>query len=92
MFGDIIKIATRTGAVVAIGAIILAPFLAIRIPNVDYSVFSSVIGKGYSIMNHWVPGFSTLWSFATGIFTFWLAIKTAQLAVSASRIVLTIFK
>lgn len=92
MFGDLIKTTMRTGAAFVICATILVPFFAIRIPNMDYSFFTQSIGKAYAIMTHWVPNFSVIWPFATGLFAFWVALMTARLAIAASRIVLTIFK
>ena len=92
MFGDIIKTTARTLASVAIAAVIIGPFLAIQIPNVDYTFFSNMVGKAYAVMSHWVPGFPALWTFITGCLGVWLLIKTVQLALITNRIVLNIFK
>ena len=92
MFGDIVKFGIRTGAVIAVMGIILGLMNAIVVPAPDYTFFSTLIGKGYAMMVHWVPGFPALWSIFVTFFGTWLVIKTAQFAIYTSSIVLKIFK
>lgn len=92
MFGDIIKFGVRTGAVLAVMGIILGVMAAIQIPTPDYSVFSDIIGKGYAMLTHWVPGFPALWSVFTITFGTWLVIQAARFAIYTSSIVLKIFQ
>lgn len=92
MFGDIVKLATRTGAVIAIIAIFIGLLSLIPIPAPDYTFFSSIIGKGYAIMLHWIPGFQLLWNIFTVVFGSWLALQLGRLAIYTGSIVLKIFK
>lgn len=92
MFGDIVKIATRTGAVLAVLAVILGLFSMITLPAPDYSIFSNMLGKGYALMTHWIPGFPALWQVFVLVFGSWLAIQVARLAIYTGSIILKIFK
>ncbi|MBQ3445819.1 hypothetical protein IJG29_03820 [Candidatus Saccharibacteria bacterium] len=87
-----IKLVTRTAAVVIVIGAIVGAFAAIQLPTPDYSFFSQMVGKGYAIMSHWVPSFPALWSFTTLILGAWLSIKGMQFVVYASSIVLKIFE
>ena len=92
MFGDIVKFGVRTAAVVAVIAVIVGVMAAIVVPAPDYTFFSTLIGKGYAMMVHWVPGFPALWSIFTTLFGAWLIVQTARFAVYTGSIVLKIFK
>ena len=91
MFADFMKWATRTAVAVGIVTAIIVPFAAIHIPNVDYTLFSTAIGKGYALMVHWIPSFAVIWNFTLGVFTFWLLVQTARLALIVHRLTLRIF-
>lgn len=92
MFGDIVKFGVRAGAVVVVMGTIVGIMAAIVVPAPDYTFFSQLIGKGYAMMVHWVPGFSALWSIFILLFGSWLIVQTARFAIYTSSIVLKIFK
>lgn len=92
MFGDFIKVGVRTVAVIAVIGLILGAIALIQVPNPDYSVFSDMIGKGYALMTHWVPGFPALWSIFTALFGTWLAVKALQFAIYSASIILKIYQ
>lgn len=92
MFGDIVKIATRTAAVAVVIGAIVGVFAVIHLPSPDYSFFSTLIGKGYAMMSHWIPGFPTLWGIFTAVFGTWLAVQTMRFAIYSASIVLKIFQ
>lgn len=92
MFADFIKFGIRTGAVLVVIGVIVGVFAVIHLPAPDYSVFSQMIGKGYAMLNHWVPGFPALWNIFTLTFGTWLAVQAARFLIYSSSIVLKIFK
>lgn len=92
MFGDFIKLATRTAAVLALIASFVALVSLIHVPTPDYTFFSTIIGKGYAMMLHWIPGFQALWNIFTVVFGSWLALQLGRLAIYTGSIVLKIFK
>lgn len=92
MFADFVKFATRTAAVAVVIGAIVGVFAIIHLPSPDYTVFSDMIGRGYAILNHWVPGFQALWNVFVLVFGSWLAIQTMRFAIYSSSIVLKIFK
>lgn len=92
MFGDIVKVATRTAAVALVIGTIVGVFAAIHLPTPDYSVFSNMIGKGFALMSHWVPGFSGIWQLTTILLSSWLAVKGASFVIYSSSIILKIFQ
>lgn len=92
MFGDIVKIGVRTGAVIAVIGAIVGVLSLIIIPSPDYSFFSVMIGKGYALMLHWVPGFQFIFNFFTVTLGAWLIIQTMRFSIYASSIVLKIFQ
>lgn len=92
MFGDIVKIATRTAAVAVVIGTIVGIFAAIQLPTPDYTVFSDMIGKGFALMSHWVPGFASIWQLAMIVVSTWLVVKGASFVIYTSSIILKIFE
>lgn len=92
MFGDLVKFGIRSAGVLTVIGIFIGILAIVTLPSPDYSFFSTVIGKGYALMNHWVPGFSAIWQIFVLVFGSWLAVQSARLAIYSSSIILKIFK
>ena len=92
MFGDIVKLATRTGAVLVVIGTVVGLLSLIQVPAPDYTAFSDIIGRGYAFMSHWIPLFPQLWQIFTVVFGSWLALQLGRLAIYTGSIILKIFK
>ena len=92
MFGDFIKLATRTAGVLVVVGTIVGLMSLIQVPAPDYTTFSLALGKGYALMSHWIPLFPQLWQIFTVVFGSWLLLQLGRLAIYTGSILLKIFK
>lgn len=92
MFGDFIKFGARTAALGAIVLAIVALFTVVPIPQPDYSLFSQMIGKGYALMTHWVPGFPAIYTFIMVVLGLWVTLKVFKFSLSGLAFVLKVMQ
>lgn len=83
--GDFVKIAAKTALIVGITAAIIAIFVNVQIPALDFSLFGQAVGKGLAIMYHWVPGSNVIVPIAFSMMGIQLAIMLFEYAMIAVR-------
>lgn len=90
MFASWVKMAAKAAAL-AIGAgIIIALFVTVQIPAVDFSAAASYINLAYSVAAHYIPGFTVIFPVGVAIIGLDLAILGARIALIAIRWILKI--
>lgn len=90
MLAQTIKFGARTVALGLVIGAIIAIFAAVQIPTPDYTVFSQAVGKGYAIMNYWIPGFSVLYNFILLVYGLWITIQVAKFSIAGLALILKV--
>lgn len=90
MFGDIVKIGVKTALIAVITAAIIAIFVSVQIPNLDFSLMGQALGKGLAIIYHWVPGSNVIIPIAFSMLGIQLAIMLFEYAMIAVRWVMKV--
>ena len=90
MFADIVKIAANTALIAVITAAIIAIFVNVQIPDLDFTLMGQALGKGLAIIYHWVPGSNIIVPIAFGMMGVQLAILLFEYAMIAVRWVMKV--
>lgn len=90
MLGEIIKVTTKTAALITATAAIIALFSVIHIPAIDLSPATAVIGLVYSIGVHYVPLFPLIWNLGLVLLTLEAGIIMWKVGAIAAKWVLKI--
>lgn len=82
---DAAKIAAKVALIAVVTAAIIALFATVRIPNVDFTVFSRALGVGLAVAYYYVPASQVIFPIVVMILTLELAIKLFEFAMIAVR-------
>lgn len=90
MFADYVKMGAKLALIAVITAAIVALFVNVRIPTLDFSLLSTGLGTALAVIYHWVPAAQVIVPIAIAMLGVQLAILLFEYAMIAVRWVMKV--